>query len=151
LKTWYDERTSLPGPAFWNAVLFAESARCARFGRPATVVLVEIVVLREEHGPWGSEVAPADLVEISAALANGCRASDYVARLDGPRFGIVLTETDEIAAINVVERLRTRVDDLLRSRMAPARVAFGWASPKGELTLVEAVGRAEIRLRHEAQ
>jgi diguanylate cyclase (GGDEF)-like protein len=147
---WFDERTELPGPAFWDVVLAAESARCARFGRPATVLFAAIAGLDGVIAQWGAEVADRELAELGAILRSGCRASDYVARLADDRFGVLLTEADEIAAINVVERLRARAERDLGARLAPARISFGWASPRGRLTLLDSVSPAEERLRHEA-
>lgn len=151
LDDWYDDLTTLPGAAFWEVVIAAESARSARFRRPATIVLVEAVGFGEVRRQWGRTVALRDIVDIGRVLRSGCRASDYVVRLDEARFGMLLTETDEIAAINVVERVRARCDAELGSRSAGARVAFGWASPVGKERLPEAIARAEARLRHEAE
>jgi hypothetical protein len=73
-----------------------------------------------------------------------------VVRLDEMRFGVLLTETDEISAINVVERLRAKVDREVGPRLRHGRICFGWASPKGEQRLLEVIEPAEERLRQEA-
>jgi diguanylate cyclase (GGDEF)-like protein len=148
--TWFDQETGLPGPAFWNAVLFAESSRTARFERPATVLLVEIAGVRGVIAQWGFEVISREVVDLGGILRAGCRHSDYVVRLDVTRFGILLVETDEISAINVVERLRAKVDREVGSRLPHGKIAFGWASPKGKQRLLEVVEPAEERLRQEA-
>ena len=92
--TWFDPATGLPGPAFWDAVLFAESSRSARFGRPATVLFVAIAGVHDVIAKWGFEVIARECVELGAILREGCRHSDYVVRLDDTRFGILLVETD---------------------------------------------------------
>jgi diguanylate cyclase len=143
---WFDGLTRLPGPAFWQNVVAAESARCLRFGRPATIVLVETVGSEEVERAWGRTVALVDVVETGQILREGCRASDFVVRIAETRFGILLTETDEIAAINVTERLRARCDATLGSRSVPVRVAFGWASNRENVPLLEVVRSAEERL-----
>jgi hypothetical protein len=63
---------------------------------------------------------------------------------------MILTETDEVAAINMIERVRVRCDRALRLRAGGGRVAFGWASPQAPLTLRDSFGRAEELLRREA-
>jgi len=150
-STWFDAETELPGRAFWEAVLGAESARSRRFHRPATVVLVELVGFDDIVSGWGRSVAVRDLVAVGRILRADCRASDYVVRLAEARFAILLTETDQIAAINVVERLRARCERETGSRSVATRLAFGWASPAGEQTVAGAVDQAEQRLRHEAE
>jgi diguanylate cyclase (GGDEF)-like protein len=148
--TWFDPATGLPGPAFWDAVLFAESSRSARFERPATVLLVEVAGIKDVLAQWGFEVISREVVELGGILRAGCRHSDYVVRLDVTRFGILLVETDEIGAINVVERLRAKVDREVGSRLPHGHIAFGWASPKAKQRLLDVIEPAEERLRHEA-
>ena len=143
---WFDGLTGLPGPAFWLNVVAAESARCLRFGRPATIVLVETVGSDEVERAWGRTVVLVDVLEVGQILREGCRASDFVVRNAETRFGILLTETDEVAAINVIERLRARCDATLGSRSVPVRVAFGWASNRDNLPLLDVVHLAEQRL-----
>lgn len=147
---WYDQRTGLPGRAFWRAVLSAESARCTRYHRPATVVLAQVVGFSEVVLSWGRDVALEGVVDVGAVLRAGCRSSDYIARLAEDRLGLILTETDEIAAINMIERVRDRCDLVLRGHRLDARVAFGWAGPTASQSLIDAVERAEEILRREA-
>lgn len=147
---WFDEATGIPGPAFWEAALSAESARCARYGRTSTVVLAETVGFDHLAAEWGRELALKAVVDVVAVLRAGCRGSDYVARLADDRIGMILTETDEVAAINMIERVRDRCDRAMRARAMGGRVAFGWASPRPPLTLRDSVSRADDLLRREA-
>jgi diguanylate cyclase len=149
-SAWFDETTGIPGPAFWEAALSAESARCARYGRTSTVVLAETVGFDHVVSEWGRELALKAVVDVVAVLKAGCRGSDYVARLADDRIGMILTETDEVAAINMIERVRDRCDRAMRARTMGGRVAFGWASPRPPLTLRDSVARAEELLRREA-
>jgi len=149
-SAWFDATTGIPGPAFWEAALSAESARCARYGRTSTVVLAETVGFDQVAGEWGRELALKSVVDVVAVLQAGCRGSDYVARLADDRIGMILTETDEVAAINMIERVRERCDRAMRAQTMGGRVAFGWASPRPPLTLVDAVNRADEVLRLEA-
>ena len=148
--TWFDPRTGLPGPSFWDAVLFAESSRCARFDRPATVLFVAIAGAEDVVAQWGFEVIDRELADLGTILRAGCRHSDYVVRLDEMRFGVLLTETDEIAAINFVERVREHAPKKLPRGAESLQFGFGWASPKGKQRLLESIEPAEERLRQEA-
>ncbi len=146
---WEDELTGLPGPAFWQAILAAESARDTRYGRTATVVFVELAGLPQLADLWGADVATQAIASLAGILRAGSRASDYLARLDAGRFGVILTETDEVAAVNFVERVRDRCDRELGGAPESVRVAFGWASPHGAVTLQTMAATAEARLRDE--
>jgi GGDEF domain-containing protein len=57
------------------------------------------------------------------------RSSDHCARIDTSRFAVFLPETDEIAAINFVERIRASMEESLGLMADTIRVAIGWASP----------------------
>lgn len=146
----FDASTGLPNESFWRLVLSAESSRGVRYGRVATVVLVSVVGLDRVAREIGPDVVELTVARVAKLLRSGSRASDYVARVGEARFGVLLTETPEIAAINMVERVRDRCEREL-SRLAPGvHVAFGWASPPGTSTLVRAAVTAEARLRREA-
>jgi diguanylate cyclase (GGDEF)-like protein len=128
----------------------AESARSARYDRPATVVLAEIIGLDQLAALWGDDVAARAISVVAKVLRSSCRGSDYVVRLGPTRFGILLTETDEVAAINVVERARERCERQLGAAEA-AYVAFGWAGASNAVTLLAAADRADGRLRQERE
>ncbi len=145
-EAWADAASDLPGPEFWRTILAAESARCARYGRIATVVLAELVGLDSLADRWGEDVARQAIVTVAGVLRASGRTSDYLARLEAARFGMILAETDEVAAINFVERARERCEQELRAASEGVRVAFGWASPSGSSTLLAAADQAETRL-----
>jgi hypothetical protein len=77
------------------------------------------------------------------------RRADYVARLDRGRYAALLPETDEIAAINYVERIRRACDLWLESGAIAMRLAIGWASTTGDAGLSGAVRVATDRMRVE--
>jgi diguanylate cyclase (GGDEF)-like protein len=145
-----DASTGLPGESFWRLVLAAESARCGRYGRAATVVLVAVVGLDHATQAWGPGVADTIAIKIARLLRSGTRTSDHVARLGDARFGILLTETAEVAAINMVERARDRCEQELSGLAPRVGVAFGWASPSSSGTLLRSAITAEARLRRDA-
>ena len=148
-KAWYDASTGIPGPAFWAVVLGTESARSARYHRPSTIVLAQVVGFDSLVRRWGLELAVLGVIDVVRVLRAGCRASDYVARLADDLIGMILTETDEIAAINMIERVRDRCDQAIELRAGEGRVAFGWASPRPNRALEESVAKAEELLRRD--
>jgi hypothetical protein len=82
-----------------------------------------------------------------AGLRKGSRTSDYVGRVATHRFAVILTETDEIAAINYVERVREAWESLPALAAGTVRVGFGWAGTPGRATLLDARPTAEDVLR----
>ena len=82
-------------------------------------------------------------------LSREIRTSDHIARIEALRFGILLTETTEIAAINFVERARAACERELRVATEIVAVGFGWASPPPKRDLSDAITVAERRLHAE--
>jgi diguanylate cyclase (GGDEF)-like protein len=146
---WSDPQTGTDGPRFWDRLILSESARVRRYKRPATVVLVEIMGLATIGKLWGPKVVENTLSVAARTLAKEIRTSDHIARIEPVRFGLLLTETNEIAAINFIERARTACDRDLHVPSEVVRVAFGWASPPTGGDLTDALALATRRLEAE--
>jgi diguanylate cyclase (GGDEF)-like protein len=146
---WTDVLTGADGPRFWDRIVLSEQARVSRYNRPVTVAFAEIVGLKGLAGQWGWDVAERALSACARRLGREIRSSDHIARLEQARFGILLTETSEIAAINFVERARASCERELNAVSADVVIGFGWASPPAKGDLSDAVDLALTRLAAE--
>ena len=126
---WEDPVTGLLGPDFWHRLLTSEVARSFRYRRPLTVVLLDLEGIDELQLTWGADLARQTIHEAAQCVRHMARNSDQCARIGLTRFGILLTETDEVAAINFVERVREAGPRSLSRIAAQVRFRFGWASP----------------------
>jgi hypothetical protein len=128
----------------WDSALRHEDARLARYGRPASVVVVRL---------HGSATAALDRVAGRVATTNRERAreTDRVTRVASDRFHVLLPETDAVDAAAFAERLRAACVECLDGRSASAglEVEALAASPEPGRTLQDAlrdaVARAERR------
>ena len=145
---WNDALTGTDGPRLWDRVISSEVARVNRYGRPATIVLIEFAGLDAHARKWGVDVSERLFTQLARTLAVELRASDHIARIGRTRFAILLTETDEIAAINIVERARAACEYQLGASEL-VRVAIGWASPSTTTDLRAAIQVAGERLTDE--
>jgi diguanylate cyclase (GGDEF)-like protein len=145
---WSDPLTGTDGPRFWDRLIASEVARVGRYERPATVVLLEVAGLDDYARAWGPDVAVRLFIQVARTLSVESRSSDHIARIDRTRFGILLTETNEIAAINFVERVRDSCEAELQSPEL-VRIGIGWAGPHGSNDLRAAIEIAETRLAEE--
>lgn len=143
---WTDVLTGTDGPRYWDRVLTSEQARLRRYRRPVTIALAEIAGLDVLARRWGVDVAERLFVKLARALAGEVRSSDHIARIERTRFAVYLTETDEVAAINFVERARVSCEALLGLARNDVRVGIGWASPPVKGDLAEAHATAAARL-----
>jgi diguanylate cyclase (GGDEF)-like protein len=146
---WIDALTDVDGPLLWDRTLERELARVKRYRRPATVAFMELDGLDRVARRWGLDVAEDALRGCARILQAELRTSDHLARIEPARFGILLTETAEIAAINFIERARLACEHEVRASGEELSIGFGWASPSGEGTLADAVEKAVTRLEAE--
>lgn len=135
--------------ATWSRAIREESARVARFGRAPTVVMAEVPRLQALSDRLGRGVAERVVTEATSLLLSDTRAVDRVARLGEARLGILLLETDEIAACGYVDRVRAVTDGWLQSAGLSIRLSFGWASPTDGKDVLAAAAAAEQRM-HDA-
>lgn len=146
---WTDILTGADGPRFWDRIVLSEQARVGRYHRPATVAFAEIDGLEGLAAQWGWDVAARALAGCARRLGREIRSSDHIARLEQARFGILLTETTEIAAINFVERARVSCERELEAAGDGVTIGFGWASPPDKGDLSDAIDLALSRLAAE--
>jgi diguanylate cyclase (GGDEF)-like protein len=130
----------------WEIRLRSEEARLARYRRPVSVVLVELDGMERLIQRLGADAAERLIPPVRQTLTRQARAADYVARIGTSRFGIILPETDEIQAINYVERIRADCDRWLAAGAVATRLAIGWACPAPGGDLRTAARIAEDRL-----
>jgi diguanylate cyclase (GGDEF)-like protein len=141
-----DQLTGLLLPAEWNRIVADEDARIGRYGRPATIVIIELEGVDRLTGVLGQEAGDRVLPAVADTLSRNARGADHLARLGPARFGILLPETGEVEAVNYVERVRSACDLWLESGAIALRLAIGWASPTTETTLADALTLATDRM-----
>jgi two-component system cell cycle response regulator len=146
---WEDALTGLEGPDFWQRTLVSEVARSARYRRALTVVICEVGGIDSIERDWGSDVARHALREAAQCLRRTSRAADHCTRIGVTRFGVALTGTDEIMAINFVERVREDGPRSMPPDVDGLRFDFGWASLRQGESPEAVVRRAESRLMAE--
>jgi diguanylate cyclase (GGDEF)-like protein len=141
-----DALTGLLTHAAWTRIVVDEEARIRRYRRPATVVMVELQGLDRLVELMGPSSVDRIVPAVADTLRRDARESDHVARLGTGRFAILLPETDEILAINYVERVRRAADLWLESGAVALRMAMGWASSAADGSLSDAEGLATDRM-----
>jgi diguanylate cyclase (GGDEF)-like protein len=141
-----DPLTGLLMATTWSRIVVDEEARIRRYHRPATIVIIEIEGLDRLVSRLGPSSVDRIVPAVGDTLRRGAREADHVARLATGRFGILMPETDEILAINYVERVRKACDLWLESGAVSLRLAIGWASSTGDGSLVDAEALATDRM-----
>jgi diguanylate cyclase (GGDEF)-like protein len=146
-----DPETGFELAASWTKWLAEEGARVSRYGHPATIVLVELAGVDRLAERLGYEAADRLIPPIATTMRRHARAADNLARLGPSRFGALLAETDEVLAINYIERVRSACDVWLQSGAVALRLSIGWAEVGPKQPVEVALKAAETRLNEERQ
>jgi len=134
-----DIRT-LPGRLEFGAAMERESLRAARYGRPASVAIVELIPERQNQSIeiWLRSLAGP----VSRTLRQSTRATDLVARVANTRFQILLPETPEHGAGRFAERLSSACQASIDTTGAPVAVRVTVAVATPDHSLEEALEHA---------
>lgn len=139
----------------WEAALRREEARVARYGRPATVLVLEVSQDRgsEPPGPARAAIRARLAQGVAGVLREQARDSDRLARVAEARFHVLLPETTEREAARYVARVSAAVatlghgeEPVLTVGMAGARPGDGLA---GALERAQAALLARAKERSE--
>jgi len=84
----------------------AELERASRYGRPLSLVLVDLDHFKRVNDTHGHSAGDTVLREFAKVLQANVRAVDIVGRYGGEEFMLVLPETDADAAATMAEKLR---------------------------------------------
>ena len=145
----HDPVTGLESAFAWDRHIREEAVRLRRYGRPFAIVFAELDGLDRLADRVGASAAGRIVPAIGQVLKRQARAVDIIARVGPARFAVLLPETDEVRAINYVERVRAACDVWLQAGAVALQLSFGWASPGPEGDIHTAQLRADERLQGE--
>ena len=104
-----DLLTGLTNRREFNSRLNIEIARARRYKTPLALALFDIDNFKRLNDLYGHQVGDRVLKELGKLLRDNTRESDIAARYGGEEFALILPETGEIEAYDLLERLRTLV------------------------------------------
>ena len=110
-----DGMTELSNRRQFDKAIKSEFARYQRYGRPLSLLLIDVDHFKTVNDRLGHEAGDTVLKAIANLCAGVRRESDLVARIGGEEFAILLPETDESAALVVAERLRGLIESNLKT------------------------------------
>jgi diguanylate cyclase (GGDEF)-like protein len=126
-----DGLTGIWNRAFFDARLAEAAASHLRYGRPVSVLIVDVdhfKALNDIAGhPFGDQV----LRRVAATVGSQLRSGDVACRYGGEEFGVILHECERGAARTVGERIRERIEQLElvhAGRKMPITASVGYGS-----------------------
>ena len=143
-QTEIDPKTGLFNSNHLTNALRQELARAQRFGRPLTLVMCDLDLLRNINNTYGHLAGDLVLIQTAKILQSQVREYDVVARFGGEEFCILMPETTAEEAQPRIEELRALVqaaDFKVSTSVTPikATMSFGIADRRGVLQSAEAI------------
>ncbi len=104
-----DTKTGLLNSATWEAEAINEIVRAIRTRSPLSVALIDIDHFKAVNDTHGHLVGDRVLRAVSHAIQEHLRSYDRAGRFGGEEFVVLLPQARQMDAINIAERLRTRI------------------------------------------
>lgn len=119
-----DFLTELPNARALSLQLAQEVARAQRRGEPLTVVLCDLDGFKDVNDRYGHLEGNRVLKEIAAVLRRSCRSYDYVARMGGDEFVLLLPATGAEAVETKIAEIRQNCATATRRILADSAISL---------------------------
>ncbi len=104
----HDALTGLPNRRAWEARLEEAHALMQRYGTQTSVAVLDLDHFKQVNDSHGHTAGDAVLQALAQTLRRTLRPSDFVARIGGEEFAVLLPHTGLDEAVKVLDRLRRR-------------------------------------------
>lgn len=150
-----DALTDMYNRRHFMAEMPRELERAHRFATPTSITLLDVDLFKRINDERGHQTGDDVLKVVSSTLKAAIRPNiDWIARVGGEEFVVVLPGTDHSGAMIVAERLRAALaDQLVPSATGPLRVtaSFGVATahtswPAEIITTEQILAQADTRM-----
>lgn len=145
-----DILTGLPNRRNYHEVLDQTLAQLRAEPSELCVAILDIDHFKRVNDAYGHEAGDEVLRQVAQRMRESKRAQDYLARIGGEEFAMVLTHTDLAQAVAALERLREQVGSwgvpLHDGRLVPVTVSIGVARWDGAHSLKDWLASADQAL-----
>lgn len=152
-----DTLTGIPNRLAYEERIAAEYARWKRFGTPLALLVWDVDRFKDINDEYGHKAGDKVLKVIARLLAEGVRETDFVARLGGEEFVMVVTGASGAAVLEVADKLRMAVSRCgfhFRGDSVPITISCGIAEFRAGDSVdavFERADRALYRAKHEGR
>jgi diguanylate cyclase (GGDEF)-like protein len=89
-----------------------EIAMARRTGQPTAILVLDIDHFKSINDRYGHSAGDRVLIEVAQQLRENCREVDSIFRFGGEEFVVLLSQTEEIGATAIAERIRLAVANM---------------------------------------
>ena len=142
-----DSLTRLWNRGAFQRTLLEALAAAERAQHPLSLMLADLDHFKAYNDRFGHLEGDGILGRVAKLLKESARAGDYVARVGGEEFGVILPRTTKVNAIKLAERLRLAMD----LHRVPLTLSAGVATFPHDAHGYEPLVRAADRALYEAK
>jgi two-component system cell cycle response regulator len=141
-----DPLTRLHNRAYFQESLLGELKRAQRYGRPVTLLILDLDHFKKVNDTLGHLAGDEALREVAQRLRRTARSTDILARYGGEEFAVILPETGLELGRIAAERFRAAIEGAevhgANGKSRPLTVSVGMASAPEHATGLEALFHA---------
>lgn len=140
-----DPLTELLNRRSFGRVLEREMSRSDRFGHALSLIIIDIDNFKIINDTYGHVQGDEVIRQVAQSIRVHVRDVDYVGRMGGDEFVVLLIETDKAAALHIANRMCTEVSKIQRAADGHAlSISIGLAQSQGEsyTALIERADKA---------
>jgi diguanylate cyclase (GGDEF)-like protein len=145
-----DPVTALHTRAQLDLVLEQELSRSKRFGRPLSILMIDLDRMKGINDSLGHQAGDRYLRSVGRAIGASSRRSDFAARFGGDEFVVVLPETPRAGAATIAGILERRVSSIqiaVGSHVLSASASIGIATyPDDGTTQAQLLAHADLQM-----
>jgi diguanylate cyclase (GGDEF)-like protein len=104
-----DSLTSLRNRRAFDQEFASRFEQARRYARPLSLVIIDLDYFKSINDQFGHSAGDGVLRGISQILDHGTRRSDFVARIGGEEFAVLLPETSLFEALHFAEKIRSTI------------------------------------------
>lgn len=142
-----------------NRRAFVEQAqveinRSRRYSKPLVLLMLDVDHFKRVNDTFGHGGGDAALRALATHLQHSLRTSDFVGRLGGEEFAVVLPDTGLDSALQLAERLRAAIEALSipqERKEIRFSISIGVAALSAELSTLEALMQAADKALYDAK
>lgn len=105
-----DSLTGLANRRHFMQTAEQELHRTERYERPISMLMIDADHFKRVNDTYGHDVGDTVLAALANMMRQSARKQDFVARLGGEEFAVLLPETPQDKAMEMAERLRAKIE-----------------------------------------
>ena len=141
-----DSLTKLYNRKYFNNVLHEQAVLNKRYNSEFSLILFDIDYFKSINDEFGHPTGDSVLVKLSSLFKNHIRESDYIFRIGGEEFAIVVPRTDLEQSKHLAEKYRAIVADTDFDIGRPVTISLGVSQFDSDMSIDDLIKSADKAL-----